>query len=485
MKKNGQKKLGQSQEPNENKSTAMGGIEIFFSALFLLMAGYLLYFTANLRETVVDNDYNRRIEALEATVLRGEILSADGEVLAKSVADEEGNFERIYPYGNIFSHVVGISSKGKSGIERAANYLLLSSHNSITDRISDVFAGNNIVGDTVVTTLNAKLQKAAYEALMGNQGAVVAIEPSTGKVLAMVSRPDFDPNLIDYSWNYILEGEESVLFNRAAQGLYPPGSTFKVITLLEFMRENEDYASYHYACDGSIYRGGLVLSCIDKRAHGTCDLARAFSQSCNSAFADIGLSLDKKKLIEEAEALLFNQELPFELEYRKSSFSLTENSDEAMEMQTSIGQGETLMSPLHNCMIMSAIANKGVLMKPFLIDEIRSQDGSYQKQFSPAAFAELMTEEEAAVMSEYLRGVVTDGTAYSLKNAAYTSAGKTGSAQYDSSDRHHSWFVGYAPAEEPQIAVCVLLEGGYTGMSGAHEAAKKIFDAYFASVEKK
>lgn len=460
------------------KNTAMNGIGTFFVLLFLVMAGYLLHFTCNLRESVVNNEYNRRIDGLETKVLRGEILSADGKVLAKSIVNENGDFERQYPYGNIFSHVVGISSKGKSGIEKRMNYYLLVNHNGIGKKLENALAEKYVVGDSVVTTLNTVLQQTAYDALGENRGAVVAIEPATGKILAMVSRPDFDPNFIDYTWNEIITNSESVLFNRATQGLYPPGSTFKIITLLEFMRQNEDYQGYHYVCDGSIYQGGLILNCINGKAHGNCDLARAFSQSCNSSFADIGLSLDKKRFIEDVESLLFNQELPYDLEYNKSSFTMTETADQAMVMETSIGQGETLISPLHNCMMISAVANKGMLMKPYLVGEIHSEDGSYERQFAPEAYGELMTPEEAEALTGYLEGVVTDGTAYSLKDAPYTSAGKTGSAQYDSSSNHHSWFVGFAPADNPQIAICVLLEGGYRTVTGAHEVARKVFDAY-------
>lgn len=470
------------QKPEEkqkkDKNTEMNGIGIFFAALFLVMAGYLLHFTTNLRENVVNNDYNRRIDALENKVLRGEIQSSDGQVLAKSIVNENGGFERQYPYGNIFSHIVGISSKGKSGIEKLFNYNLLVNHNRVTSKIADTLNLEYVVGDTVVTTLNAKLQKAAYDALGENKGAVVAIEPVTGKILAMVSKPDFDPNMIDYTWDEIVNRSDSVLFNRAAQGLYPPGSTFKTIVLLEYMRQNREYQNYTYTCDGSIYKGGLILNCINGKAHGTCDLAKAFAQSCNSAFADIGLSLDKNQYVEDVNKLLFNQKLPYDLEYSKSSFTMNGAADQALVMETSIGQGETLMSPLHNCMLVSAIANKGVLMKPYFVENIHSVDGSYLKQYAPQSCGELMTSDEAAELTKYLQGVVTDGTAYSLRDAPYTSAGKTGSAQYDNSSNHHSWFVGFAPADNPQIAVCVLLEGGYRGVSGAHEVARRVFDEY-------
>jgi peptidoglycan glycosyltransferase len=471
--------LKKEKEKNQKQhNTRMTAVGYFFTGLFLVMVFYLIYFTAVRRADVVNNSYNKRLEALEEEMLRGDIVAADGTVLARSVEYEDGTMQRLYPYGNIFSHVVGISTKGKSGIEKLTNYFLLTSNENIFQKISKRLEGSRLKGDSVVTTLDVSLQQAAYDALGNNRGAVVVMEPSTGKLLAMVSKPDFDPNMIDYTWEDILTSSDTVLFNRATQGLYPPGSTFKILTLLEFMRENPDYADYTYDCDGSIYRGGLVLNCINGTAHGANNLKQAFAVSCNSAFADIGLSLDKEKLIETAQNMLYNQSLPYSLEYNESSFSMTVDCDEAMVMQTSIGQGETLISPLHSCMIASAIANGGVLMKPYLVSEVRSTDGTYSNTFEPQQYGELLTKDEAAALTEYMQAVVTDGTAYSFRNAPYTCAGKTGSAQYDSSSKHHSWFVGFAPAEEPQFAICVLLEGGYSGVSGAHEVARSVLDVY-------
>lgn len=474
-----QKKEGKNQKNEKENNTQIAAVGYFFMILFLLMAGYLFYFSVEKREDVINNSYNRRLEALEEEIIRGDILALDGTVLAKSVEYEDGTMERQYPYGNIFSHVVGIGSKGKSGIEKLANYYLLTSHSGLPEKITDAMSGSRSRADSVVTTLSVDLQQAAYDALLDNKGAVVAIEPSTGRILAMVSKPDFDPNMIAYTWEDIINAQNSVLFNRAAQGLYPPGSTFKLVTLLEYMRENPDYAGYEYTCDGSIYRGGLVLKCINETAHKTNDLTGAFAKSCNSAFADIGLRLDKAAFCSTAEMLLFNKELPVSIEYNQSSFALKEDADQAMVMQTAIGQGETLVSPLHNCLIMAAAANKGILMQPYLVERIQNTQGRVVREFESSEYKRLMTEEEAAVLAEYLRAVVTDGTAYSLKEADYMPAGKTGSAQYDSSDRHHSWFVGFAPCDEPQIAICVLLEGGYSGVSGAHEVAKSVLDVFF------
>lgn len=475
--------MNQKEEKNQKEgkenNTCMTAIGYFFAALFLIMVFYMVYFTALKSDEVVNNPYNKRIAALEDSVVRGSIYSSDGTVLARSVIHENGSIERQYPYGNIFSHIVGISTNGKSGIESNANYYLLRSSQNPLSRLKNMLDGSKDMGDGIITTLDKDIQQAAYDALGNNRGAVVVIEPSTGKILAMVSKPDFDPNMIEQTWDSIISSGDTVLYNRALQGLYPPGSTFKTVTLLEYMRENNNYADYTYDCDGSIYRGGLLLKCINGKAHGMNDLKGAFAVSCNSAFADIGLSLDKSAFADTAEELLYNKELPIKLAYNESSFTLKEDSDEAMIMQTAIGQGETLISPFHNCLIAAAIANDGVLMTPYFIDKIVDYDGVVIRSFSPSKYRKLMTEEEAAALADYMRTVVTEGTAYSLKNAEYDAAGKTGSAQYDNSSFHHSWFIGFAPYDEPEIAVCVLLEGGYGNVSGAHETAKKVFDVYF------
>lgn len=457
-----------------------------FMLLFFSMIGYLVYFNLNVKEEVVNNTYNKRIEVMEAETIRGSILAADGTVLARTVVSADGTEERQYPFGNIFSHVVGFTYKGKSGLEKAANYYLICSNDNPIEQVKNDFAGDKNYGDSVVTTLDVELQKAAYKALGQNAGAIVAIEPSTGKILAMVSRPDFDPNTIELTWDTITTQEEfdSVLFNRATQGLYAPGSTFKVFTLLEYIRENPDtYEDFHYNCAGNMTFEGVKLNCFNGRAHGSLDLKEAFAESCNCSFATMGLHMDKEYFRENNLKLLFNEELLFDLEYNPSSFALTMASGIEETMHTSMGQGQTLMTPLHNCMMAAAIANDGTLMKPYIMDKLVNNSGSTIRKFGKEEYKKLMTKEEAQILTEYMTAVVTDGTGQNLKNDVYTAAGKTGSAEYDSSNNHHSWFIGFAPVEDPQIAICVLLEGGYSGYGNATEVAKIVLDAYFIEEE--
>ncbi len=471
-------------EKKKAKNTEMMAVIYVFMLLFFSLIGYLVYYNASVKENVVNNSYNKRIEVMEQETIRGNILSSDGTILARTVIASDGTESREYPFGNVFSHVVGFNIKGKSGIEKAANYYLICSNDNPIEQVKNEFAGNKKMGDSVQTTLDVKLQQSAYKALGFNSGAVVAIEPSTGKILAMVSRPDFDPNTLEIVWDTVVSDEkfDSVLVNRATQGLYAPGSTFKVFTLLEYIRQNKDYGNYDFNCSGSVTKDGVRLNCIYGKAHGYLKLKDAFSESCNSAFATIGLNLNIEKFNKNCTELLFNQELPFDFEYNQSSFVLDNESNTEEIMHTAMGQGETLMTPIHNCMMAAAIANDGVLMKPYLVDRLINNSGSVIRKFSSEDYKKLMTKEEADVLTEYMASVITDGTGGALETNLYTAAGKTGSAEYDASGNHHSWFIGFAPVDEPKIAICVLLEGGYTGYKSATEVARLIFDDYFSRI---
>lgn len=468
-------------ERKKKRNSEIMGVLYVFILLFFSLAGYLIYYNATVKETVVNNSYNKRIEVMEAETVRGSILAADGTVLAKTTVKADGTEERVYPFGNIFSHVVGYNIKGKSGIEKFANYYLICSNDNPIEQVKNDLEGNKNFGDSVQTTLDVNLQKVAHAALGSNSGAIVAIEPSTGKILAMVSKPDFDPNTLDLIWDKIVTDNEfdSILVNRASQGLYAPGSTFKVFTLLEYIREyKNEVDDFSFQCSGSITYGNVKLNCIYGNAHGSLDLKDAFAESCNSTFATLGMKLNRMTFLHNSEKLLFNNEMPFDFEYNQSSFTLDLDSKTEEIMHTAMGQGETLMTPIHNCMMAAAIANDGVLMKPYLVDKLVNNSGSVIRKFSKEEYTTFMTKDEAALLTEYMTAVVTDGTGTPLKNNVYSAAGKTGSAEYDSSGNHHSWFIGFAPVEDPQIAVCVLLEGGYTGYRSATEVSKLIFDEY-------
>ena len=439
--------------------------------------GYFLVFKA---DSTINNTYNRRSDSLKEKVLRGSIFSADGDVLAYTETDDEGNETRVYPYGETFAHVVGYESNGGLGIESAYNYYMLTSNANIFERIANEFKGEKNEGNSLITTLDVELQQEIEDILGSAEGAAVVLDPETGEVLAMYSNPGFDPNEIDDIWDTITEDpENSVLVNRATQSTLTPGSTFKIFTLLEYYRENNgNVSSYSYDCTGSITMSDQTIRCANSTSHGTVDIIEAFAQSCNSAFVDLGTTLDPDLFAENNTALLFNSELPLDIAYKQSSFTLDSTSDTALVMQTVFGQGETLISPIHLAMITSAIANDGVLMNVHLVSEVINDAGNTVEKFDAEEYGSLMTEDEAAFLKECMAEVVQSGTASIMASSDYTAYGKTGTAETGSYER--SWFTGFAEKDGETVVVCVMIENRSTAGTTGVKAAKQIFDHYFS-----
>lgn len=451
-----------------------------FCGLFFCMLLYFAYFQWIESPQVITSSYNKRQDTFSDRVIRGEILTSDGIVLAKTDVDENGQETRSYPQGSMFSHVVGYNSHGKSGLELQANYQLLTSNAYFAERFWNQVQEEKNQGDSVYTTLDYELQKTAYNALGDYDGAVIVMEPSTGKILAMVSKPDYDPNEILENWDSISSSQDAVLLNRATQGLYAPGSVFKIITLTEYMREGKDLESFSYDCDGTFTQEEFSISCYHGTAHGTLDLKTAFAKSCNGAFAKMGLELNTKKFKKTCENLLFNQELPISMASSKSSFRLSEKNQEDILAQTAIGQGQTEVTPMHMAILTCAIANGGTYMKPYLIDHIESYEGESVKKYMPESGEKLFSLEESDILKEYMRGVVEQGTASALSGAGYTVAGKTGTAEFSNDkSQSHAWFVGFSNVDDPDLVVCVLVEKAGSGSKYAVPIAKKIFDAYY------
>lgn len=462
-------------------------ITYLFAGLFLLIIGYYVHFMLRDSEEVINNPYNKRQDLLAEQIVRGDILSADGKVLAHTIVDSDGNETRDYPFKNMYAHVVGRFSKGKTGLESSENFHLLTSHiNTISKIVKELSGGKNI-GDSVVTTLDNRLQKAAYDALGNHRGAVVVMDPSSGKILAMVSKPDYNPNEINDIWDELTKEDTgdtdkaSPLVNRATQGLYPPGSTFKILTALEYVRENPDYEDYQYDCTGKGVFNSVTINCYNNKAHGEVDLKESFAKSCNSSFSNIGVTLNMSSFRKLCDAFLFNQSIPIDMLYNKSSFVLNGKSPKDQIPQTAIGQGQTQITPLHNALIVSAVANGGVMMKPYVVDRIESQSGETVKKYLPEMVKTVMTPKESEILTSFMTETVNSGTAVSLKNNHYTVAGKTGSAEFMEGKPAHAWFVGFAPAEKPEIAVSIVVEGVGTGSDYAVPIADKIFKTYFGN----
>lgn len=457
-------------------------ITIVFVFLFLGMSGYITYYSVTHKQELINNSYNGRQQMLLAQNRRGSILSADGKVLACTIKNEDGEEVRDYPYENLFSHVIGYASNGRLGVEAQANYYLINSNAPLSEKAALDIKGEKYPGDNVYTTLNVDLQQVASTALGVYKGAIIVTDPASGKIMAMVSKPDFNPEEIEQIWDELIsDSNSSVLLNRVTQGLYPPGSTFKIITALEYIRQNpENYSDYKYQCLGTFVKGEDKIQCYHGSVHNTVDFDKSFAKSCNTSFANIGLSLDRNALSDTLKGLMFNCDLPLSVPYSKSYINVSEDISNSDMMQVSIGQGTTSITPIHLNMITAAIANKGTLMKPYVVDKVVSSNGNVVKKFEPVSYKNLLTQDEASVLSGLMGNVVTKGTASRLDGLSYSAAGKTGSAEYGTvKGESHAWFTGYAPVENPEICVTIIIEGAGAGGDYAVPIAKRIFDAYF------
>ncbi len=453
-----------------------------FVAIFLCMIGYLTYFVATNEQDMINNSYNSRQQILLSRNYRGAVLSRDGEILAHTILDENQKEIREYPFGKLFSHIVGYSTQGRMGVEAIANYYLINTNTSISNKVANDMAGIKNPGDNVYTTLDVQIQQVAEEQLDIYKGAIVVTEVKTGKLLAMVSHPNFDPNEIPEIWNDLIENDNSsVLVNRATQGIYPPGSTFKIITALEYIRENPDtYENYTFQCNGYYKEGDSRINCYHGANHGSIDFDRSFAKSCNSSFANIGMGLNREAFAETLDDLLFGRELPLTLNYAKSSVHMDENMTTDEMMQTSIGQGKTQITPIHLNMITCAIANGGVLRSPYVVERVENDAGNVVKTFKPNDYGRLLSKEEANILTQLMTDVVEEGTASKLKGLDFTAAGKTGSAEYNNvKGNSHAWFTGFAPAEDPEVCVTIIVEGAGSGGDYAVPIARRLFNAYF------
>ena len=455
-----------------------------FSLLIFSMAGYICYYATAHKQEMFDNSYNGYQAQLQKENIRGSILAADGTVLAETVIDENGTEKRVYPFENMFAHAVGYSTKGKSGVESLANYYLVNANVSLPEKVAYQAGEQKIPADNVYTTLDVELQRIAYESLGMYKGAVIVSEPSTGKILAMVSKPDFNPATIAENWDSLIQDENnSTLVNRVTQGLYPPGSTFKILTALEYIRENPTtYGQYSFNCTGSFSADGEKIHCYHNSVHNQVDFTKSFAKSCNSSFANIGMRLDKDEFAKTLDSLLFDKDLPIDLPSKRSQVEVSSDTLNGDMMQVVIGQGTDSITPLHLNLITNIIANDGVLMKPYLLDSVENKNHQIIKNFEPVTVGTgYMSAEETEALKIVMQEVVETGTAKKLSGLSFTAAGKTGSAEFSQNkEDSHAWFTGFAPVENPEISVTVIIESAGSGGDYAVPIAKRIMENYLS-----
>ena len=480
-KRNEKRELAEKKKETKIANREFRVVNYIFLVIFLAMIAYFVYFLAFKSDDFINNEYNGLQTLFEEEVVRGEIVTSDGVVIAETVLDDAGNEHRNYPHGRMFSHVTGYSRNVRTGLEKQLNFTLLRSHSFFLEQLLTDLTDGKQVGDHVVTTIRYDLQEAAYEALGRYDGAVIVMDPKTGDILAMVSKPTYDPNRIDADWEKLQEG--SALYNRATQGQYTPGSIFKILTTLAYMEcHPETYQDYTYECTGKITIDGKTIRCASNTSHGVVDLEDSFAKSCNTSYVNMMQDIDEEVLADICETSLFGAELPIAFESSVSHFALSESDAQALKMDTAIGQGKTLVSPLHMVMLAGAVANDGMVMRPQMVERVENYNGVLVEEAKAKEYKTLFTEEQAAVLKQYMRSTVENGTGEKLQSDIYTAYGKTGTAQTTSDlDETNAWFVGYAEAGDRQLAIAVVVEDSGSGSKYAVPIAKNIFDLYFSN----
>ncbi len=449
-------------------------IFIVISVLFIGLIVYMSYFELYGKESIMANNYNRRLKAYESGIIRGQILDRNGEVLA-STKVKEGITSRNYPYKNLYAHVIGYNSDiyGKTLLEAQYNDTLLGINAlGLFGNIVSLFTGEDKTGNNINLTIDHQLQARARELMGDNRGSIVAINPKTGEILAMVSTPDYNPNesSLEKNWDKISTDESSPLLPRAVLGLYPPGSTFKVVTAISALEEG--LSDFMIEDNGSVIIDGKTFSNAGNKAYGELDMTSAMAFSSNVYFTELSEVLKSKALIKTAEKAGINKKFNFDLPLKKSSMSNTITSKTEFAA-TVIGQGKLLVTPLQMALICSGIANDGVIMKPYLVKSVTDKNNNTLTKTISKKLYKITDAKTASIVKDMMIQVVKKGTGQNAAISNVEVAGKTGTAQNEKSNQgegyDHAWFIGFAPAEDPEIAIAVIVE--YQSKDGGQIAA--------------
>ncbi len=438
---------------------------ILMSALFLSLVGYLTYFQIFRGPELANTGSNPRTFIEEDKIQRGDIYDRNGKKLAYSETDSEGQ-KRIYPYGSLYSHVIGYSNHtyGRSNIENQFNGQLMGTDfvNSIFG-LKDYLSGDTKEGADLTLTIDHNLQKTASDRLGNRKGAVVAIDPQTGEVLALVSKPTFDPSVenLKENWEDIINDGDSPLLARATSGLYPPGSSFKTIIAAAGIDDGLDGVTYEDT--GSIIVGGMEFFNYGQKVYGEMDINRAFALSCNTYFIDMADKLGEGKIRDAAEKFMFNTEVEFDIPLATSSVLTGDNSKTEIAA-TGMGQGDTLATPFQMALVACAAANDGTIMRPYIVQSAKASNGAVTYRTGQKILGRAMDAVTASQISSMMSDCVEYGTGVGTAVSGVSIYGKTGTAE-NAEGKDHAWFICYGEYNNKKIAVCVMVE--YAGVTGS------------------
>ena len=456
--------------------------------LFVIAFAQVNYLQVFAADRIADDPANAQRQLIaEYKVDRGSILAADGTTVLASSRKSPGDlrFQRRYPHGELYAHETGFYSFvfGRTELEQAFNdFLAGDAPELLQQTLTDLILGRPKQGATIVTTLVPEIQEAASAAAAAEAGdvAIAAIDPATGDVLALVSEPTYDPNLLASqdpkvvrdSWEVLNEDPDKPLLSRASDELFPPGSTFKLVTASAALENG--FGPDSLWPNPNELDLPLTDATIENFGGSTCSggsqitLADALRQSCNVVFGEVGLELGADALAEQAREYGFTAEpgedlVPFDIPWTSGVFPAPETfaEREPAVAISAIGQQDVAANPLQMALVAAAIGNGGVEMQPRLVTEARDPTGQVIAEFAPQEFSQPLSAANAAALTQMMVGVVESGTGTAAQIPGVTVAGKTGTAQHGEGANPHAWFVSFAPAEAPEVAVAVIvLDGG-------------------------
>ena len=412
---------------------------------------------------------NRRVLDAEFAQNRGAILAGDTQIATTTPIKDRFQYQRSYPEGSLYATVTGWYSYdfGRSGLEAKYSTELAGTASSQTlARLVDLFTGATPVGATIQTTIDPKLQQVAAQQLAGKKGAVVALDPKTGAILAMVSTPTYDPNTLAThdltaaraAWTALNADPNKPLSDRGTREIYPPGSTFKLVTAAAALENGMapdtmlNTPSQLTLPNSTSVLGNEISAC----GNGQQTMDRAFQLSCNTAFANLGVTLGADKIRAQAEKFGFNSVPMTDINAAKSQFPT--QLDAAQTMLSAIGQYDVAASPLQMAMVAAAIDNDGVLNTPYLVSEIRSADLKVLYRHGPDS-KQSLSSGSAQALQQMMVNVVQKGTGTAAQVPGVVVGGKTGTAQTDLTKNPYAWFVSFA--KNPDIAVAVFIEDAH------------------------
>jgi peptidoglycan glycosyltransferase len=466
-------------------------------ALFALLVGTVTYWQVWAAPSLATRQANPRLVYRELTIDRGRILAADGTVLARNrMVRQNGRdlFYRSYPQDGLAAQLVGYSSlqASRAGLEKELNDYLTGATGGLADGLEQVLdrvRGRTVQGNDVVLHLSAAAQREALAALResGRPGAVVAVQPETGALLVMASSPTFDPNAVDRDLEQAFSAPNAPALQRGTQGLYPPGSTFKVVTAATALDAGVVEPTSRFPGPACVETVGPELCNFRGVRPGPHDFRYALVHSVNTTFAELGKQLGQEALIAGMERFGFGEGLPFDFPrdqvaaaglYRARGGGLLPASAGVDEQRLAIGQERLLATPLQMALVAAAVANGGRQVEAQPLKEVRSPDGDVIERPEPEIVGEAMTPQTAAILADFMQQVVDDGTGGAATLPGVSVAGKTGTAETGRGELNHAWFIGFAPSDAPQAAIAVVLEDTpLTGGTAAGPIAARVLRA--------